>query len=127
MLKEWTEESENKEIQNKLEYLKEFFNKRYNLDNPLEYTILEYFPKNKDNYLKYRSNSYKLYNITLEVENDGVVYFNDYKNVLSTAMYSNSPLPLQAIMIDKIVYIGLQERENKITITLNNGYIQIKY
>lgn len=125
--KEWTEESERLEVESKLQYLKEFLDLREDLYEISKYTILEYFPKKTDNQLTYTPKVYELLNLKLDTIEDGFVTFNDTERYLEEQMYNGTPLMLQTLILSSIVYIGFQSSENKITISVKNGYIQIYY
>lgn len=94
-------------------------------ENPHRYLIEEYFPIGQPE--TYIPNRYELYNITLSIEDDGVVYFDDAEEILLEAMYNNTPLPLQTIIMDKVIDASINEYFRWITISFTDGYVRIYY
>lgn len=84
-----------------------------------EYTIVEYFPIDEPK--DYIPNVYKLTNLTMEYENN-IVFSDSADNKLP-----DMSLALTLFQIDSVIYIGFQNNDNKITISFDNGYIQIHY
>jgi alpha-amylase/alpha-mannosidase (GH57 family) len=124
MLREWTEESERIEVQEKLEYLVEFLSERSSWENPHEYCILEYFPLDKPE--PYTPNIYRLCNLVIDTIEDGIIIFSDIEGILEESMYNNTSLPLHQLLVDDIIYIGFKS-DNMIVLSLDYGYIMIKY
>lgn len=108
--------------------IKKFIDKfdRDNWQNPKKYEIVEYFPFEHP---EQPFNTYDLYNITVDIENDEIAYFNDEKGegILMENMYKDTPLPLQTIIIDNVEDASINEYYKWITITYANGFIRIKY
>lgn len=105
-----------------------------NWQSPHKYIVTEYFPYNdkdvisgKKNIDNHQPNTYELYNIKMEIENDGVIYCDDAEGILEEAMYNSTPLPLQTLIMDKIIYIAFQKEWNRVTISFNDGFLRINY
>jgi hypothetical protein len=95
-----------------------------NWENPHRYIIEEYFPNGHSNYMP---NTYELLNITLDIENDGVAYFNDAEGILLEALDNNIHLPLQAVTMNDVIDVSISKFYKWITISTDDGYIRIKY
>lgn len=81
------------------------------------YHIVEYFPKLKEPIKKYTvSNLSMIYDETLEC-----LISSDINDILSTKH------SLYAMLIKSIDFVGFQKMGNRITLTLDDGYIQIFY
>ena len=102
-----------------IDELIDFLDDKVSYQNPTSYTIIEYFPLNKPE--PYTSKVYNLINLTMEKE-DGMVVSGDI-----TDKFPNLEYILSGFLVNSIIYIGFQIHDNKVTISFDDGYIQIKY
>lgn len=90
-----------------------------NKKHPYSYKILEYFPIKKK--LPYIPKIYELRNLTLEVENDIVVFGDSDEKI-----YDDKTRVLIGFCLNSIINVGFQGGDH-ITFSFDEGYIQIYY
>lgn len=95
----------------------DFLNDKVDHQNPTEYMIAECFPHERLE--NYEPKAYHIINLEMEQEN-GIVYCYDLIGKLKNQKYI-----LSGFCTDSVLYIGYQE--NKVTISFDDGYIQIYY
>lgn len=106
-----------------------FLDEHDSWENPTKYTIVEYFPPDDDP--SYQSREYTISNLTMELENDTVVsdgYLNEEDISLLDNWTDNDIIyQLNVFLLDSIECIGFNHYLKYITITLDTGFIRIKY
>lgn len=111
-----------------IQSIKQFLDDKDSWENPTHYTILEYFPP--DSNPDYTPRIYEITNLRITDIEAGVVICDGYLNADDVMLFSNLidnsiAYGLSIFLVDEIIMISMDNE--KITITMNTGYIQILY
>ena len=114
----WNEQLERKSIESEIISVAKFISNLNNFTTPHKFDIIEYFPIGKPT--PFIPNIYSLYNLTMEIENSDV-----FSGDQDDKIYDDKTRVLIGFCISSIIYIGFQN--GHLTITFEDGYIQIYY
>lgn len=108
--------------------IKQFLDDKDSWENPTHYTILEYFTH--DSNPDYTPRIYEITNLRITDIEAGVVICDGYLNADDVMLFGNLidngiVYGLSIFLVDDIIMISMDNE--KITITMNTGYIQILY
>lgn len=111
-----------------LQSIKQFLEDKDSWENPTHYTILEYFPP--DSNPDYTPRIYEITNLRITDIEAGVVICDGYLNADDVMLFGNLidngiAYGLSIFSVDDVIMISMDGE--KITVTMNTGYIQIFY
>ena len=101
-----------------IEYIIDLLNDLEDWENPHKYKIYECFPIDKP--LSYHPKQYELENLTMDTE-DGLLFSGDENDKLDLTCV------LFGFLVDDILFLGINLKQQRITISLPDGYIYIYY
>ena len=115
-------------VESDIQSLKRFLDDKDSWENPTKYRVIEYLPP--VNFKNYIPRMYEITNLVITDIEAGTVFCNGYLDnedimLFDNLIHNGITYGLNIFLLDDVIMIGIND--GKITISLNDGYIQIFY